>query len=35
MIRFCATTEENFDAIPAMKRPDDERFVAPNSVSPA
>lgn len=33
MIRFCAITEENFDAILAMKRPESERFVAPNSVS--
>lgn len=33
MVRFEAITEDNFDAILAMKRPEGERFVAPNSVS--
>ncbi|MGM9537000.1 MAG: GNAT family N-acetyltransferase [Candidatus Onthomonas sp.] len=33
MITFRAITEDNFDAIIAMKRPEGERFVAPNSVS--
>ena len=33
MISFRAITEENFDAIIAMKRPDDEHFVASNAYS--
>ena len=33
MIRFKGITEENFDDIIKMKRPDDEKFVAPNAVS--
>lgn len=33
MISFRAITEENFDTIIAMKRPDDEKFLALNSVS--
>ena len=33
MISFRAITEDNFDAIIAMKRPDDEHFVASNAYS--
>ena len=33
MINFRAITEENFDAIIRMKRPDDEHFVASNAYS--
>ncbi len=33
MIHFDEITEENFDAVIRMKRPDGEKFVAPNSVS--
>lgn len=33
MIQFRAITEDNFDAIINMKRPEGENFVAPNSVS--
>lgn len=33
MINFRAITEENFDAIIAMKRPDSEGFVASNAYS--
>ena len=33
MINFRAITEDNFDAIIAMKRPDDEHFVASNAYS--
>lgn len=33
MINFRQITEENFDAIIQMKRPDAEGFVASNSVS--
>ena len=33
MIQFRAITEQNFDAIIRMKRPEEEHFVAPNSVS--
>lgn len=33
MIHFRAITEDNFDAIIRMKRPDDERFVASNAYS--
>lgn len=33
MIRFKCITEENFDSIIQMKRPENERFVASNSVS--
>ena len=33
MINFRAITEENFDAIIRMKRPDDEQFVASNAYS--
>ena len=33
MINFKKITEENFDAIIKMKRPDDENFVASNAVS--
>lgn len=33
MVRFQAITEDNFDAVIAMKRPEGEGFVAPNSVS--
>ena len=33
MINFRAITEENFEAIIAMKRPDDEHFVASNAYS--
>lgn len=32
MINFRKITEENFDAIIQMKRPEGERFVAPNAV---
>ena len=31
MINFRAITEDNFDAIIRMKRPDDEHFVASNA----
>ena len=33
MINFRAITEDNFDAIIRMKRPDDEHFVASNAYS--
>lgn len=33
MINFRAITEENFDAIIRMKRPDDEHFVSSNAYS--
>ena len=33
MINFRAITEDNFDAIISMKRPDDEHFVASNAYS--
>lgn len=33
MINFRKITEDNFDAIIKMKRPEGENFVAPNSVS--
>lgn len=33
MINFKEITEENFDAIINMKRPEGEKFVAPNSIS--
>ena len=33
MVTLRAITEDNFDAIIAMKRPEGEGFVAPNSVS--
>ena len=33
MVTLRAITEDNFDAIIAMKRPEGEDFVAPNSVS--
>ena len=33
MINFRAITEDNFDAIVRMKRPDDEHFVASNAYS--
>ena len=33
MIHFRSITEENFDAIIRMKRPEGENFVAPNAVS--
>ena len=33
MINFRAITEDNFDMIVAMKRPDDENFVASNAYS--
>lgn len=33
MVHFEAITEENFDAVIAMRRPENEGFVAPNSVS--
>ena len=33
MINFRAITEDNFDAIISMKRPDDEPFVASNAYS--
>lgn len=33
MINFRAITEENFDAIVSMKRPDNEHFVASNAYS--
>ena len=33
MIHFRAITEDNFDAIIRMKRPDDEHFVASNAYS--
>ena len=33
MVNFQKITEANFDAIIRMKRPEGERFVAPNSVS--
>ena len=33
MISFRAITEDNFDAIIRMKRPDDEHFVASNAYS--
>ena len=33
MIHFCAINEERFDNIVKMKKSDNDRFVAPNSVS--
>ncbi len=33
MIHFCAITEDNFDAVIRMKRPDGEHFVASNAYS--
>lgn len=33
MVNFRKITEENFDAIIRMKRPEDENFVASNAVS--
>ena len=33
MIQFKAITEDHFDDIINMKRPDGEQFVAPNSIS--
>lgn len=33
MINFRQITEENFNAVIALKRPEGERFVAPNAVS--
>ena len=33
MINFRKITEDNFDTIIQMKRPEGERFVAPNAVS--
>ena len=33
MVNFRKITEENFDAIIKMKRPEDESFVASNAVS--
>ena len=32
MINFRKITEENFDAVIRMKRPEGENFVAPNAV---